>query len=233
MAQKVFTRIEKKYLLTAEQYAEFSQFLREHMQPDQFGLHTICSLYYDSPDDRMITASVQKPAYKEKLRLRSYGVPQDDSMVFVEIKKKYDGVVNKRRIEMPYAEAVSFLAGELVPDKHPQIEKEIEWALSFYKPVPKCVVAYDRIAFFSEEQPDLRVTFDEKVRCRGDQLDLRLGSHGQLLLPEGYSCIMEIKAAGAMPLWLVRKLSEMKLYKTSFSKYGTFFLNQFAAKQGQ
>ncbi len=227
MAQKVFTRIEKKYRLTAAQQEELSAFLQDYMRPDQFGLHTICSIYYDSPDNRMITASVQKPPYKEKLRLRSYGTPQDDSRVFVEIKKKYEGVVNKRRIEMPYAEAVKFLAGELVPEKHPQIEKEIEWVLRFYQPVPKCIVAYDRVALFCESQPDLRITFDHNIRCRDHDLDLRLGSDGEHLLPEG-ECIMEVKAAGAMPLWLCRKLSEMKLYKTSFSKYGTFFLNKFA-----
>ncbi len=223
MAQKVFTRIEKKFRLTAEQYTEMLDFLHEHMRTDQFGRHTICSLYYDSPDDRMIINSVQKPVYKEKLRLRSYGIPQDDSRVFVEIKKKYNGVVNKRRIEMEYARAIDFLAGKYIPEQHPQIEKEIEWVMKFYEPVPKCMVAYDRIALFSDEHPDLRVTFDENIRCRGDELDLRLGSHGEHLLPDG-EVIMEIKAAGAMPMWLVRKLSEMKIFKTSFSKYGTFYL---------
>ena len=226
MAQKVFTRIEKKFILTPQQYAELSQFLLQRMKTDQFGRHTICSLYYDSPDDRMITSSVQKPAYKEKLRLRSYGVPQDDSHVFVEIKKKYNGVVNKRRIEMEYCKAIDFLAGKYVPEKHPQIEKEIEWVLQYYKPVPKCIVAYDRIALTCDEHPDLRITFDENVRCRGDELDLRLGAHGELLLPEGH-CIMEIKADGAMPMWLVRKLSEMQVFKTSFSKYGTYFMRKF------
>jgi len=232
VAQKVFTRIEKKFMLTSEQYAELSQFLLQRMHPDQFGRHTICSLYYDSPDDRMIINSVQKPAYKEKLRLRSYGIPQDDSPVFVEIKKKYNGVVNKRRIEMQYAKAVEFLAGKFVPDQHPQIEKEIEWVLRFYTPVPKCIVAYDRIAYVCDEHPDLRVTFDESIRCRDTELDLRLGTHGELLLPDG-ECIMEIKADGAIPLWFVRKLSEMKIYKTSFSKYGTYYLRKLKERESE
>ena len=230
MAQKVFTRIEKKFRLTAGQYKELYAFLLERMQPDQFGRHTICSLYYDSPDDRMIINSVQKPVYKEKLRLRSYSVPQDDSKVFVEIKKKYNGVVNKRRIEMEYAKALEFLAGNHIPETPSQIEKEIAWVLKFYKPVPKCIVSYDRIALLCSEHPDLRVTFDENIRCRDTELDLRLGTHGEHLLPEGER-IMEIKADGGMPLWFVRKLSEMKVFKMSFSKYGTYYLKKFQERK--
>jgi len=226
VAQKVFNRIEKKFRLSPGQHGELSEFLAERMKPDQYGKHTICSLYYDSPDDRMITNSVQKPAYKEKLRLRSYGIPQDDSHVFVEIKKKCNGVVNKRRLEMEYSNAVEFLAGRHVPDKHTQIEKEIEWLLRYYEPVPKCIVAYDRIALISDEHHDLRITFDENVRCRDYDLDLRLGDYGEPLMSEG-EYLMEVKADGAMPLWLVRKLSEMKIFKTSYSKYGTFFLKKF------
>lgn len=226
MAQRVFTRIEKKFVLSPQQYGELSQFLLEYMTPDRFGQHTICSLYYDSPDDQMISNSVQKPEYKEKLRLRSYGVPQDDTPVFAEIKKKYSGVVNKRRMKLNYAQALDFFAGRYTPPEQSQIQHELEWAIRYYKPIPKCMVAYDRIALVCPECPDLRITFDENVRCRDSQLDLRLGDHGERLLETGW-CIMEVKAAGAIPLWLVRKLSEMKVYKTSFSKYGTYFLRKF------
>ena len=228
----IFERREKKYLLDGTAKARLLALAGNRLTEDAYPRETIASLYLDTPDRRVIRASIDASNYKEKLRLRSYGIPQDDSPVFVEIKKKYNGVVNKRRIEMQYAKAVEFLAGKFVPDQHPQIEKEIEWVLRFYTPVPKCIVAYDRIAYVCDEHPDLRVTFDESIRCRDTELDLRLGTHGELLLPDG-ECIMEIKADGAIPLWFVRKLSEMKIYKTSFSKYGTYYLRKLKERESE
>ena len=101
--QDVFARYEKKYKLTLSQYAALRRWLQDRMEVDSYGLHTICNIYYDTPDFQLIRTSLEKPVYKEKLRLRSYGVPGGDTPVFVELKKKLDGVVYKR------------LGGEAVP----------------------------------------------------------------------------------------------------------------------
>lgn len=95
--QSVFCRVEVKFMLTAAQYRALIPVLKQYMVPDDFFKSTISNLYYDTPDFRLIRTSLAKPRYKEKLRLRCYNVPAEESQSFVEIKKKVDGVVYKRR----------------------------------------------------------------------------------------------------------------------------------------
>ena len=222
MAKTVFERTEKKYRLTDTQYQPFLAELLEHMRVDDYGLTTICSIYYDNDCDRMISASIQRPVYKEKLRVRSYGIPQRDSAVFVELKKKFQGIVYKRRAGMKLCDAEAYLSGGEPPGDSTQILSEITWVRDFYKPVPEAFVAYDRIALLSEQEPGLRITFDSDIRARSDRLSLSDGDGGEPLLPEGER-IMEIKAPGAMPLWLCDMLSKYEIYPSRFSKYGTYF----------
>lgn len=221
----VFERTEKKYRLDTQRYERVLATLLGRMRIDGYGLSTVCSLYYDDESDRMIRASLQRPVYKEKLRLRSYGVPTDGSEVFVELKKKLNGVVYKRRAAMPLAQARAFLNDGAPPDRESQIVREIDWVRTFYKPTPKVFIASDRIALESDEAPTLRVTFDSRIRARGYDLDLSLGDGGEpIISPDEY--IMEIKTHGAMPLWLCSLLGENRVYPTSFSKYGTFYTNR-------
>lgn len=135
--QDVFARYEKKYKLTLSQYAALRRWLQDRMEVDSYGLHTICNIYYDTPDFQLIRTSLEKPVYKEKLRLRSYGVPGGDTPVFVELKKKLDGVVYKRRVSLPLREAKRYLAYEGRPDLDCQILREIDWALARYPLEPK------------------------------------------------------------------------------------------------
>ncbi len=222
MAKTVFERTEKKYRLTAEQYEAVLAGMLEHMRVDSYGLTTISSVYYDDCTDRLIRTSIQRPIYKEKLRLRAYGLPERDSVVFVELKKKFKGVVYKRRAGMKLSDAEAYLAGGDPPGEGSQILSEITWVRDFYKPVPRAYIAYDRIALECPEEPRLRVTFDSDIRARSHDLSLSLGDHGTPLLPEGER-IMEIKAPGAMPLWLCRLLSDNAVYPSRFSKYGTYY----------
>ena len=220
--QCCFQRIEKKYLLTAEQYAAMKQGMAPYVTADQYASYTICNLYYDTDDFRLIRTSLEKPVYKEKLRMRSYGVARDDSKVFVELKKKYDGVVYKRRIVMEADAAARYIHNGEKPAEENQICREIDFFMDSYQPVPKVFIGYDREAWAGTETPDLRITFDTGLRCRTSELDLRLGDHGTPILPPE-TVLMELKIPGAAPLWLARLLSENGIFPTSFSKYGTWY----------
>lgn len=143
----VFERTEKKYIITAKQKQELLERINEKVCSDKYGESTVCSLYFDTDDFRLIRNSIDKPVYKEKLRLRSYFVPTDDSKVFLELKKKYKGVVYKRRETMTCSQAKQYIANRILPNNS-QIMKEIDWTMNFYKTLtPKMFIAYDRIAF--------------------------------------------------------------------------------------
>ena len=169
MPQLTFERVEKKYLLTPAQLDALAPLLHRYMQTDQYGRHTICNVYYDTPDYRLIRTSLQKPVYKEKLRLRSYGVPQPGDIVFVELKMKYRGVVYKRRTALELTAAERWLAGS-GPAPEGQIPREIDYVQSLYRTVPAVFLAYDRVALFGRQDPNLRLTLEENIRWRTDAL---------------------------------------------------------------
>jgi hypothetical protein len=220
--QNVFKRKEKKYLLTAQQYQTLLPQLQGYMNQDEHGLHTICNLYFDTDRYDLIRHSIEKPVYKEKLRLRSYGVPKRSDNVFLELKKKLKGVVYKRRVSLTLEEARRYLVYHEQPRKESQILHEIDWFLQRYQPVPKIYIAYDRMALFWNEDKNLRITFDQNILFRESLLDLSKGNWGKPLLKTS-NVLMEIKIPGAMPLWLSRILNELGLYPTSFSKYGNIY----------
>ena len=216
--QLSFQRYEKKYMMTAGQYEALWAELSPRLRPDEYFSSTVCSLYYDTDDYSLIRHSIQKPVYKEKLRLRSYGIPNDASPVFVELKKKFKGIVYKRRIELEKAQAENWLDGGPAPDDS-QISREIDWVLNRYELSPKIIICCDREAWVDKENSELRFTFDKNIRYREDQLDLSFGSHGRLLLEDG-SVLMEIKMPETSPLWLAELLSRHKVFPAGFSKYG-------------
>lgn len=222
MAQMVFNRIEKKYLLTPENYERLRLALAPYMEADEYGLHTICNIYYDTADYRLIRRSIEKPVYKEKLRLRSYGIPRKNSKVFLEIKKKYKKVVNKRRISLGLQEAYRYLEEGVRPEKDSQILREMDFFLQRYPLKKGLYLAYDRIAMYGKEDPDFRLTFDTQIRCRWENMGLEQGDHGHPLLPEGFR-LMESKVMGSTPLWFSSLLASLHIYPASFSKYGYFY----------
>lgn len=222
MAQEVFKRYEKKYLLSAEQYQELVSRMITRMSVDQYGKHTICNVYFDTSDYRLIRASLEKPVYKEKLRLRSYGIVGEDDTVFLELKKKFDGVVYKRRVPIKWKDARKYMYYGIRPETSSQIFEEIDYARRLYQVRPAVYLAYDRIAFYGKEDPELRVTFDMNIRARQCRLQLDGGTYGVPLLERG-QILMEVKIPGAMPVWMSRIFSELQIYPTSFSKYGTYY----------
>lgn len=221
--QNTFMRYEMKYIVNAEQRSALTELMNNYMEPDEFGRSTICNIYYDTPDMRLVRRSIEKPVYKEKLRVRCYGDIKEQDKVFVELKKKYDDVVYKRRVSMSCMQADSYLLGGAESPKQNQIANEIDYFISEYKGLaPAAYISYEREAYFSKDDPNLRITFDENVLWRDYDLCLTKGAYGKTLLQPGQS-LMEIKVANAMPLWLTHTLSEQKIYKISFSKYGNAY----------
>ncbi len=218
----VFKRYEIKYLMTRCQRDAVLAAMEPHMAPDEYGRSSIRNIYLDTPDSRLIRRSLEKPVYKEKLRVRSYGRAGADDKVFIELKKKYKGVVYKRRLSLPLIRAEACLNGRLaLPDT--QIGREIAYVLDFYGNLaPAMFLSYDREAYYEKDGGDFRVTFDENIRFRQERLTLDSDTRGTpLLRPD--QVLMELKTAGGIPLWMGRALSEQRIYKTSFSKYGTAY----------
>ncbi len=217
--QAVFQRKEVKYLLSVAQLQALMPVIRQHMEPDAFPHSSIGNLYYDTPDYRLIRRSLEKPEYKEKLRLRSYGIPGDGSPVFPEIKKKTGGIVYKRRVSMACDQAMDYLSGRL-PGPEGQIFRELDWMLMSYPSLaPKVFLSYERDSWKGREEPELRLTLDREILYRTYDLDLRWGFRGTPILSPGQT-LMEIKIPGAAPLWLSHALSENGIFPVSFSKYG-------------
>lgn len=227
--QEVFKRYEKKYLLTKAQYQLLTSKLRRYMTTDQYGKHTICNIYFDSPNYELIRTSMEKPVYKEKLRLRSYGTPTSQDQVFIELKKKFDGIVYKRRIPILLADACAYLEQRQQPDMKHQIINELDWVLNQYDLSPAAYLAYDRIALFGNEDENLRLTLDFNIRCRDYCLELDQGDYGTALLNPG-EVIMEVKIPNTMPLWMSRLFSELQIFPVSYSKYGTYYKNYLSKK---
>ncbi len=225
MAVTVMQRYEFKYLLSGEQTEYLIKRLKGHMEVDQYGKSSIASLYYDTPTYRLIRASVEKPLFKEKIRLRSYGIATDETPVFLELKRKAYGIVYKRRVQTTIPLVHKFFSGEGDICAPGQINKEITTFRDYYKTlVPACLIIYDRTAYY-EPGGDLRLTIDENPRYRTDDLTLKKSMDGISLLDPGWT-ILEIKVQQAMPLWLTEILSGGKITKGSFSKYGEAYKRQ-------
>ena len=233
MAIEIFNRHEQKYLLDADTFQKVLEVMDEHMMPDKYNVnhepYTISNIYFDTEDDYLIRTSLSKPKYKEKLRLRSYGVPKNDSNVFLEIKKKFNDIVNKRRTVLKLSEAYDFISSGKPPEikeyMNKQVLKEIEYFLQVYRLKPKVYLAYDRIAYFEKYNNDLRISFDKNIRTRRYDVALEDGDYGEALLPDGVY-LMEVKTSKAMPLWLTDMLAKYDIKRRSFSKYGTEFIRQ-------
>ncbi|MBP3732649.1 MAG: polyphosphate polymerase domain-containing protein [Bacilli bacterium] len=218
-AVTMMQRYEMKFILTKDQLVAFQDALKGHMEVDQYGKTSIASIYYDTPDYLLIRKSLEKPVYKEKIRLRSYGLANNNKTVYLELKRKALGVVYKRRIALREDIAEEFLNHQDVNLKDDQVTREIAYFRDYLKVLePKIMIIYDRTSY-AEVNGNIRLTIDENPRYRNDDLNLHTSMDGNLLLPPG-SAILEIKVQQELPLWLVSILSKYKIYKTSFSKVG-------------
>ena len=221
MYENIFKRVEQKYLLTEQQYKLLFKKINKYLKEDKYFKSTICNIYFDTINNDLIINSLEKPIFKEKIRLRSYQVPSINDDVFLEIKEKYKGVVGKRRIKLKLKDFYNYLKTNNY-DRNSQIMNEINYYFKYYNLKAAIYIAYDRMSYCGKEDKNLRITFDTNLRSRNSDLKLELGDAGKCYFKDK-KYIMEIKILGAMPLWLVRSLSELKIYPTSFSKYGSIY----------
>ena len=288
----VFKRVEKKYRIGAAERAAVEAAAGGPMAGDAYGRTRITSLYLDTPERSMIARSVEKPLYREKLRLRAYGdaagvalmgafgagpivrepggLPLSDGEVetrvaaglqvpgaaaalpvFFGIKKKFKGIVYKRRLALTLPAALAFVSGlpyeqacarwplpdaglaavALAPATR-QIARELEAAMDRWLPlVPSMGIACDRVAWayrpemFQEREGD--ELFDSELRITFDDcleyLDCHRFRSPWRPIIESSESVMEIKSAGPYPPWLVEVLSAERIYPASFTKYGNAY----------
>lgn len=229
--QAIFKRYEIKYFLTRRQQEALLAVMGPYMKLDDYGHTVIRNIYFDTDTYRLIRRSLEKPVYKEKLRVRSYRKADQDSEVFVELKKKYNSVVYKRRIALPEHEALDWLCGSGFHPEDSQIVEEIEYFRTYYRTLhPACFLSYERDAFYSLGGDDFRVTFDSNIISREKDLSLETDVWGTQLLEPG-QVLMEIKTPGGIPLWMTDFLTRNRIYKTSFSKYGEAYCREIAGKK--
>lgn len=226
----IFERKEQKYLLTAGQRRMLEKILLRYMKEDEYGESIIRNVYFDTDTGILVRRSLEKPVYKEKLRIRSYKKTGEEDKVFLELKKKYKGIVYKRRIEVKENAFYDYLEGKREFPERGQIADEIDYFCRFYQTIqPRIYLSYERCAYFGINDDGLRITFDRNIRWRTDRLSLSCEAGGEDILAEGMS-LMEIKAANAMPLWLVDQLNALKIRQTSFSKYGNAYKSYISEK---
>lgn len=221
--QTVFKRYELKYMLTFEQKERILRAMEPYMALDDYGRTVIRNIYFDTDHYRLVRHSIEGLGYKEKLRIRSYDKAEPESAVFVELKKKYQSIVYKRRVSLPEETAMKWALGERPCPEKTQISQEIDYFLAYYETLhPVVFLSYEREAFYAKDQSDFRVTFDDTILGRREDLSLKTEAYGTLLLPENMT-LMEVKCSNGIPMWLVHILSKERIYKTSFSKYGTAY----------
>ena len=225
-----FRRMEKKTTIPSDRVEEFCARIAPHMEYDPYNVggkpYMICNLYYDSTDDHVIRRSVDLPFYKEKLRLRSYGVPTPETKVYLELKKKLDGVGTKRRARLRLADAEAFLEGGIHPEGLSYMDEQVLREIAYYRThrtvEPRVYISYLRTAYHGREDPSFRVTLDSDILSRRTDLRLESGRYGSPLLTEG-TTLLEVKFSGAVPFWFSRVMSDFGLSFHTFSKVGTDF----------
>ena len=244
MAIEVFNRDEKKYMMNEKTYNQLLLRLDDYMELDAYNVgqefYSISNIYYDTIDDTLIRNSIEKPVYREKLRMRSYGIPSIEDQVYIEIKKKYNGKVNKRRTAIKLAEAYDYFNNDIYPDLNQnqinkQVFNEIDYFKNFYNVVPKVHISYDRRAYFEKNDGNFRLTFDTNIKARRENIKLEAGNDGERLLEDG-KFLMEVKISNAAPIWFTKLMSELNIYPTSFSKYASeykSYLNKIIIKGEQ
>lgn len=226
-----FRRVEKKYMLTRKQHEQIVKEIKNKMIGDPNGMSTICNIYFDSPQYDLIRKSIEKPVYKDKVRIRSYNIPNKNSEVYLEIKRKLYGVVSKRRIEIKLNDAESYISGVKIKHKDVQVLNELDYYFKLYNLIPVAYISYDRSAYYSKDDKNFRVTFDNNITARTYDLKLENGIYGQKILNDD-NYIMEVKTLKSMPLWFVKNIiSKLEIQPCKYSKYGEAYKNIIMKKE--
>ena len=215
----IFRRVEQKYLITSEQYNALMEALGDKLVKDEYFYNDIYNLYLDAPDHRLIIQSIEKPMYKEKFRVRSYGLAEnEDSKVYLEIKKKFGGTSHKRRISMTLGEFYKYMEkGNRPKNANPITLAELDYDFEKYNLQPSILINYERYSYYFRGNKDLRVTFDHNVKYRVKKPDLTNGDDMHHIIDKDMY-IMEIKSLDSLPIKLSQLLAKLKIYPRGFSK---------------
>ena len=219
---EIFKRIEQKYVLSEDEYNKLMNLVKNHLNKDEYYKSNICNIYFDNDNYDLIINSLEKGYYKEKVRLRSYSVPKLNDKVYFEIKSKFDGIVYKRRVILNLSDYYDYLDGKSINSSNKQIMDEIDYIIKKYNLKPKYFVAYDRLSYYDKDDKSFRVTFDENIRSRKDELRLEYGDSGNLFFSDKMY-VMELKSNGGLPVYFIDALSKLKIYPSSFSKIGNVY----------
>ena len=220
MYENIFNRVEQKYILTEKEKDILMKRINKYLKKDTYFDSLISNVYFDDSNNRLIINSLEKPLYKDKIRLRSYGIPSMESEVFFEIKYKYKGIVWKRRLMLKLKDFYDYFDGKNINDN--QIMKELDYLVKYYDLKPTIFISYHRFSYRSKDDDSLRITFDDELISRKNDLRLEKGIYGDKYFKSN-EVIMEIKTLNGYPLWLVKELSDLKIYPRSFSKYGSIY----------
>ena len=222
--QTVFSRNEKKYQLTLTQASQLIDSLAKNMKSDEYGTYWVQNLYYDTDNWDIINTSMEKPLYKEKMRMRCYGTPETTDRIFLELKKKYAGVVYKRRVAIAPSDIAKYDINKILANDNSQIAKELAYHIQQNDVAEKFFLSYHRQAFagIAGKDDGLRITIDSDISYRLDKLYFAQPTMGCYELNPNIF-LLEIKTPLGIPLWLTRLLCELEIYATSFSKYAACF----------
>jgi SPX domain protein involved in polyphosphate accumulation len=220
----IFHRIEQKYVLNKNEYEKMIKELNKYTIHDKYYESSICSVYFDDDNYDLIINSIDSPLYKEKVRLRSYGVIDDNGKVFLELKKKYKGVTYKKRVTMTLNEFWNYYEKSIIPKSCDNLSmKEIDYCFNKYRLKPKMFISYDRYSYLDKENNNIRITFDYNIKYRDKHLNLDSNKYLEDIIEDDIY-IMEIKTRDSIPIWFTKILSNLKLYPSGYSKYKEAYL---------
>ena len=224
-----FRRREKKFLLDQTQYQHFLEQTSPFLKRAEYFESVIQSVYYDTQTDALIRRSIERPLYKEKLRVRKYLGTENDPLVYIELKKKFEGIGYKRRALADWNELnEKGLSGCSYSCE--QIGKEIRQFAKVYPDLhPRMRIKTTRHSYVDKEDPDIRITFDFNVTYSDEDLNILEFNEGKELLPDG-TVILEVKVPENLPLRYTKILTGEKIYRRPFSKYGTAYLKELGMK---
>ncbi len=222
MAITIIDRMEQKYFISFNDYDKLMNRINDKLVKDKYFDERIYNVYFDNDDYDLINKSLEKPIYKEKVRLRSYSKANSNTNVFLEMKKKFDGHGNKRRVDINYLEARNYIDRNIIPDTNKQIMREIDYVFKKNDLKPKISLTYDRLSYAFKDDESYRITFDTNIRYSNKKLDLVDLDDEDCLLNNGY--IMEVKTLKGYPVWFIDALNDLKIYPVSYSKVGEAYL---------
>ena len=218
MAITIIDRMEQKYFVSFDKYKKLMDIIEDKLVKDKYFSERIYNIYFDNDEYEFMTKSLDKPLYKEKVRLRSYETADKNSYVFLEIKKKFQGHGNKRRVVINYNDAIDYINNKIIPDTNKQIMNELDYTFKKNNLKPKISLTYDRLSYAFKEDDSYRITFDTNIRYSNKKIDLVDLDDDYCLFNDGY--IMEVKTLKGYPMWFIKALNELKLFPTSYSKVG-------------